>query len=73
MMFSLAALFMTLVSLVQGVVASPVAYEERDVGRVERPLQRTIVVVVCISYAFILAFVQGKLENKSSSLLIRFR
>ncbi|KAI0584038.1 hypothetical protein TUN199_05549 [Pyrenophora tritici-repentis] len=54
--FLAAFLCLTLVVCVE---ASPVQYQERDVGRVERPLQRTIVVVVCILYAFILALVQG--------------
>lgn len=38
---------------------SPHALDMRDVGRVERPAQRTIVVVICILYAFLLALVQG--------------
>ena len=62
-------ILLTLVSLMQGVVASPLPHEERDVGRIERPVQRTTVVVVCIVYAFILALVQGKWENALHGLM----
>lgn len=67
-MMNFFAILVALVSLMHGVVASPLPFQERDVGRIERPEQRTIVVVVCILYAFILALVQGKWTNT-----LRFR